>query len=63
MSNKSASLQYERVNPKEIKITYHSEGKSTEVVARVVRPGTYNKCDISNASKTNTCNEGGKHKS
>lgn len=42
---KTATLKYERVNPKEVKITYQSEGKSTEVVARVVKSGTYRRCD------------------
>jgi hypothetical protein len=47
---KSASLKYERVNQKEVKITYRSNGKSTEVVARVLRPGSYNKCEASRSS-------------
>lgn len=42
-----AAMEYERVGQKEVKITYNfSDGQRTEVVARVLRPGTYKKCTI-----------------
>ena len=47
---KSASLKYERVNQKEVKIIYRYNGSSTEVVARVVRPGSYIKCEAPDSS-------------
>ncbi len=52
---KSASIKYKRLNPKEVKITYQSNGKSTEIVARVVRPGTYNKCEFPKPSNSKSC--------
>ena len=52
---KKASMKYKRINDKEIKITYnYSNGKSTEIVARVVKPGSYTKCETPD-SKEKKC--------
>ena len=47
-----AAMEYERVGQKEVKITYKfSDGQRTEVVARVLRPGSYKKCTIDGKEK------------
>jgi hypothetical protein len=49
------TVKYERLSTNEVKIIYQSDGKSTEVVARVVKPGSYDKCEVRRGSETKRC--------
>jgi len=44
---KKQTLDYKRVTPNDIKVSYSSGDKHTEVLARVVTRGTYFICDKS----------------
>lgn len=44
-------LSYERVKANNIKVTYSDGERRTEVIARVVKPGSYNKSDTEPSKK------------
>ena len=51
---KDSKIEYERMGKNRVKITYnYSDGHRTEVVARVIKRGTYKACE----AKTNNQKE------
>lgn len=46
------SLEFEKINPNKIKITYSKNGKKVVVYASVVKPGSYIKSESPQAGKS-----------
>lgn len=57
-----AEVKYERVSPRDVKVTYSGKGESIVVVARVVKRGSYSKSECtaspSNSSESSEKGEG-----